>query len=343
MHDNKVSVIVPVYNVEKYIDKCMESLLNQTYTNIEIILINDGSTDNSGKICDKYACLDDRVNVFHKENGGVSSARNLGLAKASGNYITFVDPDDWVERNIYETMVASFDNNVDAVFCGYWEDPEKETGLTPILHQPEKSGTVNGEEALYQCLIGMGYGYFTAVWNKMFKATFLKNANIEFEKYSIAEDELWLAKTVPLCNAVKLIPTPFYHWRQSAGSALRGVGTYDKWYSALAAKSEVVKAVDKYHRLKKLTTAKVYNDIFDITWRAYVNGDKYIAKDFVKKLKPYKKPFLNSKFFSNLKKIKYLVIEALMFLNFSKSLLFKLGGLSRYRVKEKIKDRCNDV
>ena len=336
MHNNKVSVIIPVYNVEKYIDKCMESLLNQTYTNIEVILINDGSTDASGAKCDNYRLLDSRVVVIHKENGGVSSARNLGLAKASGDYITFVDPDDWVERNIYETMVASFGNNVDAVFCGYWEDPEKETGLTPILHQPEKSGTVNGEEALYQCLIGMGYGYFTAVWNKMFKATFLKDANIEFEKYSIAEDELWLAKTVPLCNAVKLIPSPFYHWRQSADSALRGVGNYTKWYSALEAKAEVVATVENFSELKNLSSAKVYNDIFDITWRAYIAGDKHISKDFIKKLAPYKTYFLKSKYFSKMKKIKFLLIEILIICNFPKKALLKIGTTTKYRLKEKL-------
>ena len=272
----KVSVIVPVYNVEKYIDKCMESLLSQTYRNLEVLLVDDGSTDSSGEICDKYDSLDDRVKAFHKENGGVSSARNLGLEKATGEYITFVDPDDWIELDMYETMVASFEYSMDAVFCGYWEDPENETGLTPILHQPEKQGLVTGDESLYQCLIGMGYGYFTAVWNKMFRADFLKRINIPFEKYSIGEDELWLAKVVPQCRTVALINTPFYHWRQSVGSALRGVGNYKKWYSALEAKSEVVNAVKDDAKLYALSIAKVYNDIFPF-FLLFQNGFFFIS------------------------------------------------------------------
>ena len=99
-----ISIIVPVYNVEQYLDDCLVSILNQTYKNLEIILIDDGSTDNSGKICDEYAKKDSRIIVFHKENGGVSSARNAGLRIAKGIYIGFVDPDDWIAEDMYEVL-----------------------------------------------------------------------------------------------------------------------------------------------------------------------------------------------------------------------------------------------
>ena len=99
-----ISIIVPIYNVELYLEKCIESIINQTYKDIEVILINDGSTDKSGIICDKYAKIDDRIIVLHKENGGVSSARNKGLDIAKGDYIAFVDPDDYIEPNMYEEM-----------------------------------------------------------------------------------------------------------------------------------------------------------------------------------------------------------------------------------------------
>ena len=95
-----ISIIVPIYNVELYLEKCIESIINQTYKDIEVILINDGSTDKSGIICDKYAKIDDRIIVLHKENGGVSSARNKGLDIAKGDYIAFVDPDDYIEPNM---------------------------------------------------------------------------------------------------------------------------------------------------------------------------------------------------------------------------------------------------
>lgn len=113
-----ISVIVPVYKVEKYIDRCVGSLIGQTYKNIEIILIDDGSPDNSGKICDEYAKKDNRIKVIHKKNEGVSRARNEGLKIASGEYIAFVDSDDWIERNMYEEMIAcAKEKDVDIVRC----------------------------------------------------------------------------------------------------------------------------------------------------------------------------------------------------------------------------------
>lgn len=113
-----ISIIVPVYNVERYISRCIESLINQTYINIEIILVDDGSTDNSYNICEKYAKEDLRVKLFHKKNGGVSSARNIGLKNAKGEYITFVDSDDWVKDDMIEHLLKKLnDNNVDISIC----------------------------------------------------------------------------------------------------------------------------------------------------------------------------------------------------------------------------------
>lgn len=98
----KISIIVPVYNTERYLSKCIDSILSQSFTDFELLLINDGSLDYSGAICDQYAANDSRVTVFHKENGGVSSARNLGLDNARGEWVTFVDSDDWIARTMYQ-------------------------------------------------------------------------------------------------------------------------------------------------------------------------------------------------------------------------------------------------
>lgn len=102
----KVSIIVPVYKAELYIRKCIDSILSQTFTNFELLLIDDGSPDNCGKICDEYAELDTRVHVFHKENGGVSAARNLGLDHAKGDYVCFIDSDDWIDPDMLETLIG---------------------------------------------------------------------------------------------------------------------------------------------------------------------------------------------------------------------------------------------
>lgn len=106
MTNGMVSVIIPVYNSEKYLSECLESVANQSYHNIEIILIDDGSHDNSGTICDEFAAKDERIKVIHKENGGVSSARNVGLAIMSGVYVTFVDSDDYIKNNMIEQMLS---------------------------------------------------------------------------------------------------------------------------------------------------------------------------------------------------------------------------------------------
>ncbi len=108
---DKISIIVPVYNVEKYLDECIQSIRNQTFLNLEILLIDDGSTDNSRKICDDYAVKDNRIKVIHKENGGLSDARNVGLENASGDYIGFVDSDDYIDEDMYELL---YDNIIDS-------------------------------------------------------------------------------------------------------------------------------------------------------------------------------------------------------------------------------------
>ena len=116
-----ISVIVPVYKVEQYLPQCIESIINQTYRNLEIILIDDGSPDNCGKICEEYAQKDKRIKVFHKKNGGLSDARNYGIARASGEYLAFVDSDDWIEPDMYEVLVNWIeDHQTDIVSCGFF-------------------------------------------------------------------------------------------------------------------------------------------------------------------------------------------------------------------------------
>ena len=115
-----ISVIVPIYNTEKYLKKCLDSIINQTYKNLQIILIDDGSGDNSGEICDEYATKDSRIQVIHKQNAGVTAARNDGLDMATGDYIGFVDSDDWIEPNMYEEMMANLiKTGADFVHTGF--------------------------------------------------------------------------------------------------------------------------------------------------------------------------------------------------------------------------------
>lgn len=137
-----VSVIVPVYNVEKYLARCLDSIINQTYTNLEIILVDDGSKDSSGQICDEYAAKDQRIKVIHKQNGGLSSARNAGLDIASGSYIEFVDSDDWIDKDtVKENLELIINENSNVVFFNHYQvfddhiyecELLKEVALTPF-------------------------------------------------------------------------------------------------------------------------------------------------------------------------------------------------------------------
>ena len=179
-----ISIIVPVYNIENYLDKCIESIVHQTYKNLEILLIDDGSTDHSGKKCDEWAKKDKRIRVIHKKNGGVSSARNIGLEKAKGEYIGFVDGDDFVNKKMYEEMHRQMKkNNADFVICDYnecynqndnFKDRGKENNLIEIL---DKNG-----------MFDKVYPYRGYVWQGLFLKEKL-SAEVRFDstKY-VAED-----------------------------------------------------------------------------------------------------------------------------------------------------------
>jgi len=185
-----LSIIVPVFNVEKYMDQCIQSILAQNYRNIQLILVDDGSTDRSGEKCDEWK-KDSRVTVVHKENGGVSSARNEGIKAARGEYITFVDADDYLSADLYEEVVRQIeDNDADVGMFGYintYEDYEK-------IDNPFRKEILTGSEAIRDCIDPNGWQLF--VWNKIFKRNIVFCESDNFIKYPtdliIGEDALWL-------------------------------------------------------------------------------------------------------------------------------------------------------
>lgn len=193
----KISVIVPVYNVEKYIEKCVDSIIRQSYPYLEIILVNDASTDISGKLCDDLAKKDERIKVFHnKKNSGVSSARNIGIQIATGDFIGFVDGDDIIERDMYEILISNFKRyNADIVAC-------KERILLPngVVYgdiQEDKVIVYQGEEIIANFL--MNKEISISVQDKIFKHELLKNISFQTEmKYN--EDKLFCYYALKKCN-----------------------------------------------------------------------------------------------------------------------------------------------
>lgn len=181
MCKNLVSVIIPVYNAEKYISKCLDSLLDQTFKRMQIIIINDGSTDNSAQILNKYEVLDDRVSVYHTENRGVSSARNLGIDKATGEYIIFIDADDFVRNDMIEKMYYRIlQDNSDVCVCNALRvhgDVEK-IQCRRSDEIIDIKDTVDKEEYMITFLLRQVHAY--CVWNKMYKRSILNQYNIRF-------------------------------------------------------------------------------------------------------------------------------------------------------------------
>lgn len=202
----EVSVIVPIYNVERYLNRCLESLVNQTLKDIEIILVNDGSTDNSGKIAKEYAEMyTEKIKYLEKENGGLSDARNFGIPYATGEYIAFLDSDDYIEKNAYEEMYnKAKEGNFDYVECDFiWEYPNKSKKDKRICYNNNKEMLVNVR---------------VVAWNKLIKRKILEENALKFPKGLRYEDVEFTYKLIPYLKNTAYVDKEFVHYVQRANS-----------------------------------------------------------------------------------------------------------------------------
>lgn len=212
--DVLVSVIVPVYNVQEYLARCVDSILAQTYRNLEVILVDDGATDSSGAICDRYALQDARVRVIHKANGGLSSARNAGIDIASGEFLEFVDSDDWIEPDAVESMLElALEHNVELVVGGRYDvkakTGEKKKGLCPI-----KTEVISGED-----LVGRIFRWDhcdSAAPDKLFHRRLF--ASIRFPYGKVCEDVPIMYRIVLDAGRAALLNKPIYNYFHRPGS-----------------------------------------------------------------------------------------------------------------------------
>ena len=198
-----ISVIVPVYKVESYLRQCIDSILNQTYKDIEILLIDDGSPDRCGEICDDYAQIDKRIRVFHTENKGLSAARNLGLREANGEYIGFIDSDDWIDPDMYEILLRRLEETgTDISTCG--ERIEYQNAQQDfILSDDVYTGTI----AIRALICDLSY----AIWSKLYKKTCWEG--ICFPESHTSEDIATLYRVVLKVESISCAPGPLYHYR----------------------------------------------------------------------------------------------------------------------------------
>ena len=229
----KITVIVPVYNVENYLDKCLDSLVNQTYKNLEIIVINDGSTDNSGIICQEYAQKDNRIVYIEKENGGQSEARNMGLDRITGSYVTFVDSDDWVELNYVENLYKKItEYQADIAVGNYYSFNEAEGMYYFHIFGDSCYEKVYDNVSIFENLYEsqeMKSFALISVWGKLYKADLLKHLRFDIGK--LGEDGYLNQKIYLLAEKTIYLNKGLYAYRQREGSSSR-IWT-EKWMHAL--------------------------------------------------------------------------------------------------------------
>lgn len=217
-----ISVIVPVYNVEEYLSECVDSVLKQTYTNLEVLLIDDGSLDSSGKLCDEYATKDDRIKVYHKQNGGVSSARNLGLDVANGEYVTFVDSDDYIDENyVLKLYQALQGDNADMAFCGFANYLDGKLEKFDEYFPIDLSVDVNDKrflKTMHNFLSGWRLP-FGVCWRILYKKELVCNFRFNTEM-KWGEDTLFCLQNIMGSKKINAVTEVLYFYRYNPKSAV---------------------------------------------------------------------------------------------------------------------------
>lgn len=195
-----ISIIVPVYNVEKYLDKCVNSIVNQTYKNLEIILVDDGATDNSPKMCDEWAKKDDRIKVIHKANGGLSDARNTGIKNATGDYLAFVDSDDYIESDIYEVLYKMIlRDNADLAMCSFKKVDEQGNDIET---KNNVIAEVIGKKEFFERMMNDHSGFYVVAWNKLYKKCLFDN--LEYPVGKLYEDSFVIHEVINKCDIISV-------------------------------------------------------------------------------------------------------------------------------------------
>ena len=241
----KLSIIVPIYNVEKYLPRCIESILNQTFREFELILINDGSTDNCKEICEKYKKIDSRIIVVNKKNGGLSSARNFGIDISRGEYIGFVDPDDFIDSNMYEILFNIINlYQSDIVICDYYKVSEYNIKKYEEIQLNNKGiivENINNIDAIERILT-VGEKFIFA-WNKIYKRRLFEN--LRYNEGMIYEDEFLAHRILYRCNKVSIINSSLYYYVQRKGSIVNSTFSSKKFDKVYAIKDRVDFLKDK--------------------------------------------------------------------------------------------------
>ncbi len=285
----KISVIVPVYNAGLYIEKCLKSLLLQTYENLEIICVDDGSKDNSLDILKKYKDMDDRIVIIEKENGGASTARNCGLKAATGDYISFVDADDWVNITLYEVFAESCKKSTVDIWTfnmGFYGFKKGESNKA-VLKNPIKLDYWDKWKSADTVLTfdDCNNPFYTgmSVCNKIYRTEFLRKHNLEFYEGIIFEDTLFNLQSLLKSESLKITPDIFYWYNQANAESV--TKTYDeKVFDAFIIIAEIQKCLRELH-LSDIYKYAFFQYKYDFLATLYMKTKFKLLKRFYKKMK----------------------------------------------------------
>ena len=256
-----ISVIVPIYKVEPYLKKCVDSILTQTHKNLEIILVDDGSPDNCGAICDEYAAKDSRIRVIHKPNGGLSDARNAGMKIMTGQYVAFVDSDDWIEPNMYSSLLGLITRfEADMAFGGVADDLETDGNVTTV-RTSDYSATLFAEDKI-SAMRRYFHGSWAA-WDKLYKAELFEG--IVYPVGEINEDEAIVLHLLNRCERVCYTNEIFYHYMRRIGSnSITSTSFSPKKLAWVKHCRDNLAFIRSHHPLLELDAAKRYRG--SLTW-----------------------------------------------------------------------------
>lgn len=302
-----VSIIVPVYNVEKYFDECIDSLLHQTYENIEIIIVDDGSTDECGKKADDYEKKDCRIVVFHQENKGLPYARNLALKHTTGDYYCFVDSDDVLDRRYVEKMLKTLvDKDADMVFCNYFNCYVNKNRPSSKLLRYTEERYFSGEEYLRDMYVYTGA--FSIVWNKIFRKEIFNN--LEFVNM-ICEDSQIMLSIIDRCKKIYYLPEILYYYRRRKHSLINGK-------QELILQSNMIWIDEHMRRLKESNR----DNLFSIAQKLFISKilEKYcfcgreMRKRVKERLREEERRFIKNRFWGKKIKTKYYIATRVPYL-----------------------------
>lgn len=269
-----VSIIVPIYNVEKYLRRCIDSILSQTFISFELLLIDDGSTDASGAICDEYALMDRRIHVTHQINRGVSAARNVGLDKSVGKYVCFVDSDDWVTSDYLATLMEQV-QGFDVLFFGFFLRYNDESSMSLSLRRQCAVNEIEKEQLMLSlCKNDTGYNVLGYAFDKIFRRNLIEKYNLRFdENICLGEDEIFALAYCLKAQYLKVIPDVLYCYSPRVGGLASQKESYKSCYSKYKAlvdniidmgSSEMLEMWHKraYHTLQDVAKTQKYNLLF---------------------------------------------------------------------------------